>query len=146
MNKTTAVFLINDRVRMIRASYEADTPNAKASTELFKTFDHTIKAGDLVNVVSTTRHNVTVCKVQAVDVDYDIETSASVQWVIDKVDMAQHLKTLGMEDEALAAIASAEKNRRREELKKAIFADAEAKLSAMPLAQFDGPIAIESKV
>lgn len=145
MNKTTAVFLINDRVRAIRASYEADTPTAKASTELFKTFDPSIRVGDLVNVVSTTRHNVTVCKVQAVDVEFDIETSQTVQWVIGKIDMAQHLKTLGMEDEALAAIASAEKNRRREELKKAIFADAEAKLSAMPLAQFDGPIAIENK-
>lgn len=55
MNKSTAVFLINDRVRMIRASYEADTATQKASTEFFKTFDHTIKVGDLINVVSNTR-------------------------------------------------------------------------------------------
>ena len=60
MNKTTAVFLINDRVRAIRAAYEADTPTQKAGTELFKTFDPDIQVGDLVNVVSTTRHLVTL--------------------------------------------------------------------------------------
>lgn len=134
MNKTTAVFLINDRVRAIRASYEADTPTSKASTELFKTFDQTIQVGDLINVVSTTRHNITVCKVQAVDVEFDIETSQTVQWVVGKIEMESHLRTLQMENEALAMIASAEKNRKREELKKALLADVEGKISGMTIA------------
>lgn len=134
MNKTTAVFLINDRVRAIRASYEADTPTSKASTELFKTFDPSIKVGDLVNVVSNTRHNVTVCKVQAVDVEFDIETTQVVQWVIGKIDMAQHLSTLGMEEDALALIASAEKNRKREELRKSLLADVEGKIGGLSIA------------
>lgn len=134
MNKTTAVFLINDRVRAIRASYEADTPTTKAPTELFKTFDPDIKVGDLVTVVSNTRHNVTVCKVQAVDVEFDIETTANVQWVIGKIDMAPHLATLGMEEDALAAIASAEKNRKREELRKSLLADVEGKIDGWRIA------------
>lgn len=134
MNKTTAVFLINDRVRAISASYEADTLTAKASTELFKTFDPDIKVGDLINIVSNTRHNVTVCKVQAVDVEFDIETTTAVLWVIGKIDMEQHLTTLGMENDALAAIASAEKNRKREELRKSLMADVEGKISGLPIA------------
>lgn len=134
MNKTTAVFLINDRVRAIRAAYEADTTTQKAWTELFKTFDPSIKMGDLVNVVSNTRHNVTVCMVQAVDVEFDIETTANVQWVIGKIDMQAHLVTLGMENEALAAIASAEKNRKRDELRKSLMADIEGKIGGLPIA------------
>lgn len=134
MNKTTAVFLINDRVRAIRAAYEADTPTVKAATELFKTFDQGIQVGDLINVVSTTRHLVTVCKVQAVDVEFDIETTANIQWVIGKIDMSQHLATLGMENDALTAIASAEKNRKREELRKSLMADVEGKISGLPIA------------
>lgn len=134
MNKTTAVFLMNDRVRAIRASYEADPPNGKASTELFKTFDHGIKVGDLINVVSTTRHNVTVCKVQEVDAEFDIETTATIQWVIGKVEMLPHHKTLAMENDALAAIASAEKNRKREELRKSLMADIDGKIDSLPIA------------
>ena len=134
MNKSTAVFLINDRARAIRASYEADTPTSKASTELFKTFDPDIQVGDLVNVVSTTRHFVTVCKVQEVDVEFDIETTSTIQWVIGKIEMAQHMATLGMENDALAAIASAEKNRKREELRKSLMADVEGKISSLPIA------------
>lgn len=134
MNKSTAVFLINDRVRAIKASYEADEPTRKAPTEIFKTFDHMIKVGDLINVVSNTRHNVTVCKVQEVDVELDIETTANIQWVIGKIDMTPHLQTLAMENDALAAIASAEKNRKREELRKSILADVEGKIGGMSIA------------
>lgn len=137
MNKTTAVFLMNDSVRAIRASYEADGlngPGTKAPTELFKTFDRSIQVGDLINVVSTTRHLVTVCKVQAVDVELDIETTQVVQWVVGKVDMSAHLKTLAMENDALAAIASAEKNRKREELRKSLMADIEGKIDSLPIA------------
>lgn len=77
---------------------------------------------------------VTVCKVKAVDVELDIETTQTVQWVISKVDMDQHLTTLGMENDALAAIASAEKNRKREELRKSLMADLDGKIGGMPIA------------
>ena len=48
--------------------------------------------------------------------------------------MRPHLATLGMENDALAAIASAEKNRKREELRKSLMADVEANISGLPIA------------
>lgn len=142
MNNSTAVFLINDKVRAILATYEAGDNAAKA---FFKSFDPTLKVGDLVNVVSNTRHNVTVVKITDVDVEFDISTTTKFEWIISKVDMEPHIKMLAMENDALAAIASAEKHRKREELKKALFADAEAKLATMALAKLDSAPALEAQ-
>lgn len=135
MNNTTAVFLINDKVRAILATYEAGD---NAPKEYFKTFDASIKIGDLVNVTSETRHCFTVVKVTDVDVEFDIGTGTKFKWITGKIDLADYQNTLAMEDSALKAIASAEKTKRREELRKALFADQEAKISALPIAHFAG--------
>jgi len=143
MNNTTAVFLINDKVRAVLATYEA---GEHAPKEYFKTFDPTIKVGDLVNVTSETRHMITVVKVTDVDVEFDIATGTKFKWITGKIDLSDYEKTLAMETSALAAIASAEKTKRREELRKALFADQEAKITSLPIAHFAGATpAIEAK-
>lgn len=120
MNYSTAIFLINKGARAIKATYEADE---KATRELFKTLDPTIKEGDLVVVETNTRHNMTVCKVVEVDVDFDIESSTPVRWIISKVDQAAYDSLKVHEDNAIKAIKSAELRRKREELAKSLLAD-----------------------
>ena len=42
MNYSTAVFLINDEVRLVSCSYELDSNGKPASTTVFKTLDRSI--------------------------------------------------------------------------------------------------------
>lgn len=131
MNYSTAVFLINDSARAIYATYECD---ANAKRELFKTFDKSIVVDDLIIVPTDTRHKMTVCKVVEVDVDFDMETSHQVKWIIDKVSLAAFHKTLAQEEVAIEAIKSAELRKKREELRKSLFADHSAKLAELDIA------------
>ncbi len=78
MNYTTAVFLINDKARALRGTYEAGEHAPRA---LFKTFDPAIKKDDLVIVPTGTRHNMTVVKIVEEDVEIEIETDQPV-WIV----------------------------------------------------------------
>jgi hypothetical protein len=123
MNYSTAVFLINDTCRAVEAIYEADTDQRKAPRTIFKTFDDTIKAGDIILVPSETRHRVTTCKVTAVDIEIDITTTADIKWVIGVVDQAHYEQLKAVEENAIRQIKAAEKTHQREELKKKMFAN-----------------------
>lgn len=134
MNYSTAIFLINDKVRAITAIYEADTPGKPLATRTtFKTFDPSIKKDDLILVPTNTRHNITVCKVVDVDVEMDLETHVQIDWVIGTVDKSDYQNLLAMEQVAIDTIKSAEKNRKRDELRKSLMADSESKLMALPI-------------
>jgi hypothetical protein len=133
MNLSTAVFLINDQVRGVLATYEPDT-NIKKSDRIFlKTMDPTIKIGDNVVVSTTTRHNRTVMKIVEVDVEPDFDDSTIIEWVISKVDEGTYAKLTAMEEEAKKVIASAEKRKKREELAAAIKLDQNDKIKALPI-------------
>lgn len=137
MNYSTAVFLINKNARAVRATYESE-PTAKRT--LFKTFDPSIAVDDLVIVPTDTRHRFTVVKIVETDVDLDFDTTENVQWVVGRVDLANHAVRLQQEQAAIAAIKSAELRRKREELSKAMFADHAESLKALPLAQSDSTV------
>lgn len=128
MNYSTAIFLINSKVRAVMATYEADDPGGRAPAPrtMFKTLDDRIQIGDFVIVPTNTRHNMTVCKVVEVDVDVDFESSVCVAWVIAKVDRTVHELYVAREAEAIATIKSAEKTKKREDLRAAILADTPA--------------------
>lgn len=124
MNYSTAVFLINDSVRAIACTYEAgDT----APRTIFKTFDQSIKVDDFVMVPTDTRHKMTVCKVVAVDVEPDLESGIQMNWIVGIVDRAGFENILEQEQVAIDAMKAAEKNRRREELRKSMLANIETK-------------------
>lgn len=143
MNNSTAVFLINDKVRAIYAGYE---PEKKGSDKaLFKTFDPTIKVDDLIVVPTGTRYGMTVCKVLEVDVEFDIDTPVEVKWVVEKVNLPAHEKVLAEENEAIQIIRSAEKRKKRDELRKAIFADQAEALGALPIAHTGQPHKLEAQ-
>lgn len=140
MNYSIAVFLINKNARAIRAIYEADVPNNKAKRSLFKTFDPSIAVDDLVIVPTDTRHNFTVVKVVETDIDLDFDTTENVQWIVGRVDLANHATRLQQEQAAIAAIKQAELKKKRDELSKALFADYSENLKALPIAQGDTAI------
>lgn len=141
-NPSIAVFLLNEHVRAILCTYEADKANVPAERIMFKTFDPTIKADDFVVVPTDTRHKMTVCKVVAVDAEVNFDSSCQVQWIIGRVDSAAYEVTLSQEGDMLAAVRSAERLKKQRELKEAMFADSEAAVKALPIASIGAPPAI----
>lgn len=131
MNYTTAIFLINTTCRAILATYESDD-NAKRV--LFKTLDPTIKVDDFVLVQTDTRHKMTVCKVVEVDVDFDLESTTPVTWVIGKVDRAHVDNLMQQEADAVKAIKAAELRKKRSDLKESLLANYAAEIATLPIA------------
>lgn len=131
MNYTTAIFLINDKVRAIACTYEAGD---NASRTIFKTLDPTIKKDDLVIVPTNTRHGMTVVKVAETDVDLDLESSAQVLWIVAAVNRASYDRIALQEKEAMDQIRSAQARKKRDELARALMADAAETIQALPIA------------
>lgn len=128
MNYSTAVFLINDSVRAVVATYE---DGGKKNT--FKTLDQTIKTDDICVVPSTTRHGMTTVKVVEVDVNIDFDSTETVPWIVQKVDKDGFENLTMMEKQAVDMIHSAEQRRKREELRKSILADQAESIKALPI-------------
>jgi hypothetical protein len=133
MNYTQAVFLINKHCRAIKAIYEPDTAIKKQDRELFKTLDPLVKTGDYVLVETNSRHNMTICQVVETDVDIDFDSSAPVRWIIQIIDPANYQKLVQQETDAISAIKSAELRKKRDDLKKAMFADHLENIKALPI-------------
>lgn len=130
MDASKIVFLINDQVRLIKVSYEAVQTdlNGPAATPgvryySFKTLDQSIKVGDFVVVETNTRHGLTVCKVEEVDLDVDFDDGVSLKWAYHRVDSAMIEQIKAQESEAIAAAKRAELKRKREQLREGIFAE-----------------------
>lgn len=126
MNYSTAIFLINKAVRAVKVSYDQDaiTPgNPAGKLQLFKTFDTSLAKGDFVTVPTDTRWNMTVCRVEEVDVEVDLESSAQVGWLIGRVDRGNYDAVVAEEEAGITAIKSAEKRRKQEELINSLIAD-----------------------
>lgn len=125
MNYSTAVFLINKAVRAVKVSYERDPANPEkcaGNLTMFKTID-TMKPGDFVVVPTDTRWQMTVCRVEFVDVEVDLESTVQVGWIIGNVDRAAYEEILRQETNAIATIKSAEKRKKQEELVAALMKD-----------------------
>lgn len=118
MNYTTAVFLINDEVRAVKVSYEKDKENSKAPLYTYKTFEKDLKFGDYVVVPTTSRHGMTVCQVQEIDVKIDVETPTELKWIIAKFDNSQYKKILEWEADRITKIKEAQAMKKRKDLAK----------------------------
>ncbi len=116
MNYSTAILVMNPDARCLKVTYEVDTDNNKAPREMFKTFDKSLKIGDYVVVPTTTRHNLTVCKVVDVDVDDWIDSGKDFGWIVGRVDLEDANKVKAWEATAVEALKDAEKRKRRREL------------------------------
>lgn len=139
MNYSTAIFLINPKVRAIAAIYEPDTDNRKSPRVIFKTFDQDISVGDYILVPTDTRHKMTVNKVVEVDVEPDLESHVQMSWVIGVVDRSMYEEVLGQEARAIDLMKAAEKTHAREELRKKMLAHVdETKLQALQISRMSG--------
>lgn len=133
MHPSKIVFLINDHVRAVHARYE---PTGKLET--FKTLDPTIDKDDLVVVESDTRWDMTVVKVEAVDVEVDLDSGAGIKWITQRIDTHAFGETLALEAKAIEAVQAAERKRKKAELRKSLFADHEDSIATLKLANLDG--------
>jgi FKBP-type peptidyl-prolyl cis-trans isomerase 2 len=130
MNYSTALFLFNEKLRCVAVAYE---PTKESSKTLFKTLDPMIEVGDFVVIPTDSRYNMTVAKVIEVDVDVDFESPIQMQWIIGIVDRKSYEETLTNEGRAIAKMKSAEAHRKREELKKSMFAEHAASFEGVAL-------------
>lgn len=133
MNYSTAIFLINNHARALKVTYEDG-----ANPEIVKTLDQTIKLDDYVVVETDTRHKMTVVKVVETDVDFDLESSTKMRWIIGKVDTESFQMTLEREQEAIAAIKKAELRKKREDLRDNLLKDHLETVKSLPIADMNG--------
>lgn len=135
MNYTTAIFLVNKRVRAVVGIYEDDQDGKlKVTRTLFKTLDPDIKVGDFVLVPTETRHKMTVNKIVEVDAEVDFDSRTAMSWVIGVVDKTTYDEVVAMEASAIVQIKSAEKRKKQDELRAALLKDNEF-LKDLPIAQ-----------
>lgn len=124
MNYSTAIFLINGDVRAVSVSYEQDAEGKGVKPfHLFKTFDPDVDVLDFVIIPTGTRHNMTVARVEEVDVEIEVDSTADLKWLVGRVDTAAHAAVVAQEAEAIAKIKSAEKRAKQDELRAKLLAD-----------------------
>lgn len=140
MNYSLALLLINNAARAVRCTYEKDK---HAKQDMFKTLDPEIQVDDLVVVTTSTRHGFTVVKVVEVDVDVDFDDTTEIKWISHRLDMAPFDHLLEQEKTAIAAIRSAEKRKKRDDLRQSLFADHAEEIKALPISTINGETAEE---
>jgi hypothetical protein len=149
MNYSTAILVMNPDARCLKVTYEVDTEHNKAPRELFKTFDKNIKVGMYVIVPSSTRHNLSVCKVVEADVDDWMDSGKEIGWVVGSIDMADAEKLKAWESQAIEGLKEAEKRKRRRELHASMTAAMDEKekegLALMLASPLDAPVEIVAK-
>lgn len=132
LNYSTAIFLMNKQVRAIMCIYDKDEKDKPAARHMFKTLDHSIKIDDLVVVPTNAKHNASINRVVAVDVEVDLESHVQVLWIIDVVDMSLFNANSAKEQTAIDAIKSGQKRRKQDELRDMLLKDNPA-LAETPL-------------
>lgn len=136
-NYSNAIFLISPECRAFHGTFEADDPQKGfvAKREMFKSFNKDIKPNDLVMVETGSRHNVSVVKIVACDVEVDFNATERTRWIIGKVDMGEYDHLAGLENDAIQKIKAAELRKQRDDLKKTMFADHIETLKELELAK-----------
>jgi hypothetical protein len=137
MNYSNVLFLITDKLRAIRVSYEDGAKNHTIK----KTFDPLVKVNDFVIVETNTRHNMTVCKVVAVDVEVDFNSDEQLGWIIARVDMEEFDRIKKQEMDAVSIIKEAEKAEQKQELRRKVMNIAGASLNALTVGEHIKPTA-----
>lgn len=139
MNYSTAVLLINSKVRAIKGQYEE-----KGEIVIFKTLDQSLKVNDFAVVESGTRWGITTVKVCEVDCDVDFDSSKQIGWVVSKVDMSGHDDIKKMEAAAIDLIKKGELRKRREDIRKnTLDAVSAGEIDSLAIARLGAPAAEE---
>lgn len=135
MNYSTNIMLVNDNIKAVLVSYERDKDGKGIKPfTMFKTLDHSIQVNDLVVVPTNTRHEHTVVRVEALDVEVDYEDSTFVQWIIDKVDTSAAAKIALEEIKWIDALKAGEKKAKKDEIRKKLLSTFEGDIDISKLA------------
>lgn len=140
MNYTSAIFLINDKVSAVKVSYELNMDGSPKGLYTFKTFDTSLTKGDFVVVPTTTRHGMTICRVEEVGVDIDLtDETTQFKWIVGRVDRTNYDDILRKEASAIATIKNVEIKKQRDELRENLFSAYQEQLKQLPLASMGTP-------
>jgi hypothetical protein len=138
-NLSTAIMLLDPRVRAIAVTYEKIDYNEDTTKQmkyspaylatgslpsgavLFKTMDPDITVGTYVIVPTNTRHGMTVCKVVGVDVPVNFEDQDEVYWIVGTVDTAPFEKIRQEEEQVLLAVKKSADDKMRDEARAAFM-------------------------
>jgi hypothetical protein len=137
MNLSSAVFLIDDRVRAISVIYEPKPKSGHSmppNSYTFKSLDKDIKEGDYVIIPSESRHMMAVAQVHEVDVEIDFtDTHIDYKWIMARIDLTAHAKVAELEQIAFDTIKKAERKKAKDELKASIeaFQDESLQVTAL---------------
>ena len=137
MNFSKSILLFNSSIRVIETIYDLDPApgerKERAKRTLYKTLDPSIKKDDLVIIPTGTRYRRSIVKVTGVGIEIDdYESDGELLWIIGKFDEAFYNKCVQMEVDAVEVMRAAEKNKKREELRKSIL-DANPDLAKMSI-------------
>jgi len=135
MNYSTSVMLINEDIIAVSTLYTPDPEKgAKGPRTIFKTLDKSIKSGDFVVVPTSSRHYMTVVKVDEVGVDVDFEDPEVVDWIIARVDATAADKIKTLEQVWIEKLKQSEKKHQKNELRKKLLGSTEADIDLSKLA------------
>jgi hypothetical protein len=124
VNLSTAIFLVNNDVQAVRVSYDVDAEGKPVGNlGTFKTFDKGLEVGAFVVVPTDTRHRMTVCRVEAVGVEVDLDSPVQMNWLVGQVDSAAFEAIATQEQAVIERIKAAEVTRKKRELAEKLLAD-----------------------
>lgn len=137
-NYSTAAFLVNPNVRAIMCSYTPDKNDKSCTPRMFKTFDQDIAVGDYVVVPTDSRHKMTVCRVEEVDVQPDLDSPAKVDFVYGVVDTRDYDKAVSAENDMISTIKKNKEIERRKALAASLMSNQE-ELASLGFAKMGSP-------
>lgn len=138
-NYSTAIMLFNKNIKVVKVSYDplpsspvvAPPPYPfpapkvayhEKSLTAYKTLDASLKVGDYVIVPTNSRHNMTVCKVEEIDVVVDLESNTKIGWLVGKVDRQDYDKSIQVEEEWINVMKASAVKKKHDELKESMMA------------------------
>ena len=123
VHRSKLIFLLDEvDVRVVAVSYEK---HDRAETVPYKTMDTTLQVGDYVVVPTSTRWLMTVCRVEEIDVEPDLDM-VPIEWLRAVVDQSDYSEILVGETQLIAAANSAEKRALKAKLRAEMTIDQEA--------------------
>lgn len=122
MNYSTAVMLFNEDIRALRVSYDPkDLLNGEVKSYIFKTLDPDLKVDDFVTIPTNTRHNMTVAKVEEVEVEIDFDSDLEIKWIISRVPVKEYEAILEDEKVWISQMKKSQNRKKKEDIKKSMI-------------------------
>jgi hypothetical protein len=124
VHKSKLIFLLDEvDVRVVAVSYEQNDP--KSLNVQFKTMETALQVGDYVVVPTSTRWAMTVCRVEEIDVEPDLNMT-EIHWLRAVVNQSDYNDIIVGETQLIAAANSAEKRALKAKLRAEMTIDQEA--------------------